>query len=48
MFDRFLKEVFFRQEWLRTTGSPKARIDRVLFNEIEEINDYTFDSFKIV
>lgn len=38
---------FYRQEWLKTTGSPRSRIDRVLFSDFEEIADFTFDTFQI-
>jgi len=34
------------REWLRTTGSPRSRIDKLEATEVE-ISDYTFSDFKI-
>merc|ERR1712130_201375 len=35
------------QLWLKLTGSPKSRIDRVVFANQKEIDKFTFESFEI-
>ncbi|KAH8281043.1 hypothetical protein KR054_007852 [Drosophila jambulina] len=34
--------------WLRYTGSPTSRIDKVVFSETTERPDFTFENFTIV
>ncbi|KAB7507942.1 Acylphosphatase-1 [Armadillidium nasatum] len=41
------KQVQRMKDWLRTTGSPSSRIDKVEFKNEREIKDFSFDSFKI-
>ncbi|EDV91235.1 acylphosphatase-1 [Drosophila grimshawi] len=34
--------------WLKYTGSPTSRIDKCVFGQIEELNDFTYADFTIV
>jgi len=35
------------QVWLKETGSPKSRIDKVVFSNRKEVDQFTFQSFEI-
>ncbi|XP_053653752.1 acylphosphatase-2 isoform X2 [Cherax quadricarinatus] len=35
------------KDWLKKTGSPSSRIDKVEFKNEREIQDYTFKNFSI-
>ena len=35
------------QVWLKETGSPKSRIDKVAFSNQREIDRYSFQTFEI-
>ena len=35
------------QVWLKETGSPKSRIDKVVFSNRKEIDQNTFKTFEI-
>ncbi|CAO1413925.1 unnamed protein product [Diamesa serratosioi] len=35
------------KHWLWKVGSPQSRIDKAVFTEAKEINEYTFDTFGI-
>ena len=34
--------------WLETTGSPQSRVDRAEFRNTRQINNYSFENFKII
>ena len=36
------------KKWLETVGSPKSRIDNVVFSEEKKIDKLNFDSFEII
>ncbi|KAL5109539.1 Acylphosphatase-2 [Taenia crassiceps] len=36
------------KNWLQHTGSPKSRVERCEFRNEKDIDDLTFDSFRIV
>ena len=36
------------RSWLETTGSPQSRIDRAEFRNIRQINNFSFEHFKII
>ena len=36
------------RSWLENTGSPKSRIERAEFRNIRQINNFSFENFKIV
>ncbi|KAI8116076.1 hypothetical protein FF38_00918 [Lucilia cuprina] len=33
--------------WLEKTGSPTSRIDKVIFGDVKELDNYTFEGFTI-
>ena len=35
------------KEWLRNEGSPRSRIDRAIFRNEKEIEEYTFKGFYV-
>ncbi|XP_075146758.1 acylphosphatase 2 [Haematobia irritans] len=35
------------KDWLKNRGSPSSRIDKAVFSEMKEIEDYTFRTFGI-
>merc|ERR1712105_32934 len=35
------------RSWLETTGSPQSRIDRAEFRNVRQINNFSFEHFKI-
>lgn len=39
--------VFIIKDWLKKTGSPSSRIEKVEFKNEREIQDYTFKNFSI-
>ncbi|XP_053653750.1 acylphosphatase-2 isoform X1 [Cherax quadricarinatus] len=39
--------VSIMKDWLKKTGSPSSRIDKVEFKNEREIQDYTFKNFSI-
>ncbi len=36
------------RSWLETTGSPQSRIDRAEFRNVRQINNFSFEHFKII
>jgi len=36
-----------RKKWLEKEGSPKSRIDRVVFQNYKIVASYTFSSFEV-
>lgn len=36
------------KKWLETTGSPKSRIEKTVFSNQKSIDQYSFDTFKII
>lgn len=38
---------FYRKHWLQTKGSPTCRIDKAIFSEMKDIENYTFRDFSI-
>ena len=35
------------KDWLKKSGSPKSRIDKVVFNMEKEMTEFEFNSFEI-
>ncbi|XP_055857201.1 acylphosphatase-2-like [Episyrphus balteatus] len=42
-----LNKINEMKHWLQTKGSPQSRIDKAVFSEAKEIDDYSFSEFGI-
>ena len=36
------------RSWLQTTGSPQSRIEKAVFRNQRQIDNFSYDTFKIV
>ncbi|XP_037875158.1 acylphosphatase-2 [Bombyx mori] len=42
-----LDKIEVMMHWLKTTGSPSSKIDKVEFRNVKEISELTYDNFSI-
>ena len=40
-------DIMEMKTWLQKIGSPMSRIDKVMFSNDKQINDFTFEHFKV-
>ena len=43
-----MENVNMMKKWLESTGSPKSRIEKTVFSNQKPIDQYSFDTFKII
>ena len=43
-----IDNVNMMKTWLQTTGSPQSRIQKAVFKNEKQIQNYSFDTFKII